>query len=71
VLIIVLVIVVLIILRKKNRQERSEQGGNKDTDDLDRENPLYGTYSRGPDGEGDYGDGDTMEMRDNNPYYGH
>ena len=28
-----------------------------------------GTYSRGEGGEGDYGDGDIVEIHDNNPYY--
>jgi hypothetical protein len=33
-------------------------------------NSIYGMYHRGWDGDGDYGDGDQMEMRDNNDYYG-
>ena len=33
-------------------------------------NDIYGTYARGWDGEGDYGDGDQMEMKDYNPVYG-
>ena len=33
-------------------------------------NPVYGTYSRGWNEDGDYGDGDVIEMTDNNPVYG-
>ena len=33
-------------------------------------NDTYGTYARGWDGEGDYGDGDQIEMYDHNPVYG-
>ena len=33
------------------------------------ENPIYGTYSRGLDGEGDYRDGDTVYATDTNDYY--
>ena len=33
-------------------------------------NDIYGTYARGWDGEGDYGDGDRIEMTDQNPVYG-
>ena len=33
-------------------------------------NDIYGTYARGWHGEGDYGDGDQMEMKDHNPVYG-
>ena len=37
--------------------------------DTDR-NPVYGTYSRGWEDDGDYGDGDVVELKDNNPVYG-
>ena len=33
------------------------------------ENDVYGTYSRGPGGEGDYGDGDKVYVTDSNDYY--
>ena len=34
------------------------------------ENPIYGTYSRDWDGEGEYGDGDKVYVTDASPYYG-
>ena len=33
-------------------------------------NPVYGTYSRGWDEDGEYGDGDVVEVTDDNPVYG-
>ena len=33
-------------------------------------NDIYGTYARGWDGEGDYGDGDKVYVCDSNTYYG-
>ena len=33
------------------------------------ENDVYGIYSRGPGGEGDYGDGDKVYVTDSNDYY--
>ena len=33
-------------------------------------NDTYGTYARGWDGEGDYGDGDKVYVSDANVYYG-
>ena len=33
-------------------------------------NDIYGTYARGEDGEGDYGDGDKVYVSDSNTYYG-
>ena len=32
-------------------------------------NDIYGTYARGWDGEGDYGDGDKVYVSDSNTYY--
>ena len=32
-------------------------------------NDIYGTYSRGENGEGDYGDGDRVYAIDSNDYY--
>ena len=39
--------------------------------DLEKEdiNDTYGTYSRGWDGEGEYGDGDKVYATDSNTYY--
>ena len=34
------------------------------------ENEVYGTYSRGWEGEGDYGDGDKVYVTDTNDFYG-
>ena len=33
-------------------------------------NDIYGTYARGWDGEGEYGDGDKVYVSDANTYYG-
>ena len=33
-------------------------------------NDTYGTYARGWDGEGEYGDGDKVYVSDANVYYG-
>ena len=33
------------------------------------ENHVYGTYSRGWEEEGEYGDGDVVEITDTNHYY--
>ena len=32
-------------------------------------NDIYGTYARGWDGEGEYGDGDKVYVSDANTYY--
>ena len=45
----------------------------KDVQELNHEadfNPVYGTYSRGWDEDGEYGDGDVVEVTDDNPVYG-
>ena len=52
-------------LKKKRDQEKNAKPTPTDTD----ENPIYGTYSRGLDGEGDYGDGDKVYVTDTNDYY--
>ena len=41
-------------------------------EDLEKKdiNDIYGTYARGWDGEGDYGDGDKVYVCDSNTYYG-
>ena len=33
------------------------------------ENHVFGTYSRGWEAEGEYGDGDIVEITDTNDYY--
>ena len=48
------------------RKARDSRGEAWSTD----ENHTYGTYARGWDGEGDYGDGDVTEAVDNNDLYG-
>ena len=45
-------------------------GGARGEDIQTDENHTYGTYARGFDGEGEYGDGDIAEVVDNNDYYG-
>ena len=57
--------VVCIICLKKKRKRSEAQNTEKDTDG----NPVYGTYSRGWNGEGDYGDGDRVYVSDTNEYY--
>ena len=47
-------------------KRRGKAQGVVDTD----RNPVYGTYSRGWEDDGEYGDGDVVELTDNNPVYG-
>ena len=63
-LVITIVSVFAIVLIRKRKKKTPRE--NYDTD----ENHTYGTYARGWDGEGDYGDGDVVEVVDNNDYYG-
>ena len=37
---------------------------------MDINSGVYATYSRGEDGEGEYGDGDKVYFNDSNVYYG-
>ena len=61
--IILLVVVVALVMWKKKR-------GNGPIEVIKtEENDVYGTYSRGPGGEGDYGDGDKVYVTDSNDYY--
>ena len=60
-IILVTVIIVCYRGRKKMMKTKIVKTDNNDT---------YGTYARGWDGEGDYGDGDQIEMTDHNPVYG-
>ena len=50
-------------LCKTKRAKRSNSVHRTD------ENHIYGTYSRGWDGEGDYGEGDQVYVTDTNDYY--
>ena len=63
-LVVVLVVTVAVCVRK--RKAKTSRGEDIQTD----ENHTYGTYARGYDGEGEYGDGDIVEVVDNNDYYG-
>ena len=58
------VIVASVICWKKNNNKRNVP--DRRSVEL---NPIYGTYSRGWDGEGDYGEGDKVYVIDNNDYY--
>jgi hypothetical protein len=51
------------LLRRNQRMEQKKMESGKD------ENDIYGTYGRGFDGEGDYGDGDQQIVTDANDYY--
>ena len=62
-LVLLIVIVICIFCNRKVRGSREEECH---TD----ENHTYGTYARGWDGEGEYGDGDVVEVVDNNELYG-
>ena len=56
------IVVVIICWRKK---KKTNKGLPRRTVDA---NPIYGTYSRGWDGEGEYGDGDKVYVTDTSPY---
>ena len=58
-LLLVLIVIGIVIYLKQGRVEEIRITPND----------LYGTYSRGDDGEGEYGDGDIVEVVDNNDYY--
>ena len=64
-LLVAVAAVVGIICWKKRRDTRVSSENKMNTD----ENDTYGTYSRGWDGEGDYGDGDKVYVTDTNDYY--
>ena len=49
--------------------KRKTKGSKEEVCHTD-ENHTYGTYARGWDGEGEYGDGDVVEVVDNNELYG-
>jgi hypothetical protein len=59
-----LVVIIVLVNRSRKRTNGAMAVERKDV------NSIYGMYHRGWDGEGDYGDGDQMEIRDTNDYYG-
>ena len=63
---VVVVAVALIIICWKMKKCRGEP--KKEKEDTE-ENDTYGTYSRGWDGEGEYGDGDKVYVTDTNGEY--
>ena len=65
--IIGVILLVIAIVKCKKRIETKQKAANTMHTD---ENHIYGTYSRGSMGEGDYGDGDRMYAIDTNDYYG-
>ena len=64
-LVIILLFTTGILCYKKSRKANDATNENMDID----ENHVYGTYSRGWEENGVYGDGDTVEVTDNNPMY--
>ena len=56
-------VIIICWVKKKCRREPKKEKENTD------ENDTYGTYSRGWDGEGEYGDGDNVYVTDTNYYY--
>ena len=64
-LVAILVVVGIICWKKKKIDKSVPSSKNTKTD----ENHIYGTYSRGWDGEGYYGDGDKVYVTDTNDYY--
>ena len=63
VLLLLLIIIVGLKIWKEVTKKRHNSVLHTD------ENDTYGTYSRGWDGEGEYGDGDVVETIDRNDYY--
>ena len=63
IILLVLAVAVLLVWRKKMRQRHVTE--TIDTD----ENHTYGTYSRGWEEDGVYGDGDKVYVTDKNDYY--
>ena len=56
---------------KRQQVERESPEAPKEPDSIDLPmNPIYGIYRRGWNGEGEYGDGDIVEVFDTNDYYG-
>ena len=65
VLVVIVVVVALVCFLRTRVKADEHPAYNTD------ENDVYGTYGRGWDGEGDYGEGDVVEVVDNNELYGH
>ena len=63
---VVLIIVVALVLWRKNTTQKQKKAATYKVD----ENLVYGTYSRGSMEDGEYGDGDVVEVVDANDYYG-
>ena len=62
----VLAVVVLLVCRAWRK--KLSQGNRTEINKTD-ENPTYGTYSRGCEEDGVYGDGDKVYVNDANDYY--
>ena len=63
--IILIVTVVALVVWKRKRGNGAKDANNFHTD----ENHTYGTYSRGWEEGGEYGDGDKVYVTDSNDYY--
>ena len=63
--VILLVTVVTLVVWKKKKEKGVKAANNFHTD----ENHTYGTYSRGWEEGGEYGDGDKVYVTDSNDYY--
>ena len=62
---ILIVAVVALVVWKKKKGNSAKGANNFNTD----ENHTYGTYSRGWEDGGEYGDGDKVYVKDSNDYY--
>ena len=60
---LILALAVIGIRKKATRKEREDKIFHTE------ENDMYGTYSRGWEEDGEYGDGDVVEIVDRNGYY--
>ena len=54
-------------VKRRRKRQQIEERGKIEKEEV---NDVYGTYARGADGEGDYGDGDKVYISDSNVYYG-
>ena len=63
-----LVIAVVVLLVCRAWRKKLSEGKRTDIKKTD-ENPTYGTYSRGCEEDGEYGDGDKVYVTDANDYY--
>ena len=60
-----IVVITIFVIRRIRKKLNTPVNWRTDLND------IYGTYGRGWDGEGDYGDGDVSEVVDTNAEYGH